>query len=50
LLHDLGHYPYNHVVEEALVKRGLYEKITHELILLWKELREILSPLTYELD
>ncbi|RLG83910.1 MAG: hypothetical protein DRO40_03020 [Thermoprotei archaeon] len=50
LLHDLGHYPYSHVVEEGIGKRGLHEKITHELILSWKELREILLPLTYELN
>jgi len=50
LLHDLGHYPYSHVLEEALGKRGLHEKITHKLILSWKELRKILSSLTYELN
>ncbi len=50
LLHDIGHYPYSHVVEEAFGERGLHEKNTIELLLKWRELKTILKPLRIQLD
>ncbi len=45
LLHDIGHYPYSHVIEEAFGSRGLHEKHTIDIILSWREFRNILKEL-----
>ncbi len=50
LLHDIGHYPHSHVVEEALGYRGLHEKHSIEIILRWRELEHILRETTIYLD
>ena len=50
LLHDIGHYPHSHVVEEALGYRGLHEKHSIEIILKWRELDQILEETTIYLD
>ncbi len=49
LLHDLGHYPYSHVLEDALGERGLHERITWKLIISWNELRDLLRETTFDL-